>query len=83
MAKATLEYDLDEIDDRDAHLRAIKSLSLTIALWEMDQHLRSELKYGTREGELSEEAYRAIERTREKLREILDDNGIVLDDLMR
>jgi hypothetical protein len=83
MPKATIEYDLNDIDDRDAHLRAVKSLSLTIALWEMDQHLRSELKYGTREGELSDEAYKAIERTREKLREILDDNGIVLDELMR
>jgi hypothetical protein len=61
MPKATLEYNLDDIDDSDAHLRAIKSLSLTLALWEMDQHLRSELKYGTREGELSDEAYTAIE----------------------
>ncbi len=83
MPKAILEYNLDEVDDRDAHLRAIKSLSLTLALWEMDQHLRSELKYGTREGELSDEAYTAIERTREKLHEILDENGISLDELMR
>jgi hypothetical protein len=83
MPKATLEYNLDEIDDRDAHLRAIKSLSLTIALWEMDQHLRSELKYGTREGELPDEAYKAIERAREKLFEILGENGISFDELMR
>jgi len=83
MPKAILEYNLDEIDDRDAHLRAIKSLSLTIALWEMDQHLRSELKYGTREGELPDEAYKAIERAREKLFEILSENGISFDELMR
>jgi len=83
MPKAILEYNLDEVDDRDAHLRAIKSLSLTIALWEMDQHLRSELKYGTREGELSDEAYKAIERAREKLHEILGENGISFDELMR
>jgi hypothetical protein len=49
----------------------------------MDQHLRSELKYGTREGELSDEAYTAIERTRTKLHEILEENGIILDELMR
>ena len=83
MPKATLEYNLDDIDDSDAHLRAIKSLSLTLALWEMDQHLRSELKYGTREGELSDEAYTAIERTRTKLHDILEENGIILDELMR
>jgi hypothetical protein len=83
MPKAILEYNLDEVDDRDAHLRAIKSLSLTIALWEMDQHLRSELKYGTREGELPDEAYKAIERAREKLHEILGENGISFDELMR
>ncbi len=83
MPKAILEFNLDEVDDRDAHLRAIKSLSLTLALWEMDQHLRSELKYGTREGELSDEGYKAIERTRERLHEILEENGIILDELMR
>ena len=79
MPKAILEYNLDEVDDRDAHLRAIKSLSLTLALWEMDQYLRSEMKYG----ELSDDAYKATEEARIKLREILDENGIILDELMR
>lgn len=82
MAKANLEFDLDEPDDRDAHMRAVKSLSMAIALWEIDQHLRSELKYGTREGELSDEAYKAIERTREKLREIMDENNLNFDELI-
>lgn len=83
MPKAILEYDLNDLDERNAHLRAIKSLPLTLCLWDIDQHLRSELKYGTEEGELSDEAYKAIKRTRERLREILEDNGIVLDELMR
>lgn len=82
MPKATIEYDLDEVDDRDAHMRAVKSLDMAITLWEIDQHLRSELKYGTREGELSDEAYKAIERTREKLREIMDENNLNFDELI-
>ena len=35
MAKATLEFDLNEPDDVLAHLRAVKSLDLALALWDI------------------------------------------------
>lgn len=78
MPKATLEYNLEEVDDRDAHIRAVKSLDMAIALWEMDQYLRAECKYG----ELSDDAYTATEKAREKLREILNENNLSFDELI-
>lgn len=78
MAKATLEFNLDESDDRDAHMRAVKSLSMALALWEMDQYLRAECKYG----ELSDDAYTTTEKAREKLREILNENNLTFDELI-
>jgi hypothetical protein len=35
MAKAILEYDLNDFDDQMAHKRAIKSTSMALALWEI------------------------------------------------
>lgn len=78
MAKANLEFNLDESDDRDAHMRAVKSLNMALALWEMDQYLRAECKYG----ELSDEAYTTTEKAREKLREILNENNLNFDELI-
>lgn len=73
-----LKFNLDDSSEREAHLRAVKSTSLAIALWEMDQYLRSQTKYG----ELNDDAYKALQDARDKLREIMSDNSIDLDELM-
>ena len=31
--KAVIEFDLDDADDRQAHLRCIKALDMSIAIW--------------------------------------------------
>lgn len=78
--KATLEFNLDDSEDKRAHLRCVKALDLCIALWDMDQHLRSETKYAP--DSMSSEVYEALENTRDKLHEIMNDNNIDLDELM-
>ena len=35
MAKAILEFDLNDSDDVMAHMRAVKSLDMASVLWEM------------------------------------------------
>ena len=80
--KAILEFNLDEGEDRTAHLRAVKALDMTIVLWDMDQYLRSQMKYGTKDGELSDDAYKALENAREELRGFMEDRGINLDELL-
>jgi hypothetical protein len=76
--KAILEFNLDEHDDKQAHLRSIKSLSMAIILWEMDDYLRGLLKHG----ELDDLTYIALKNTRNKLREVMNDNNINLDELI-
>ena len=73
-----LIFNLDDSADMEAYLRAVKSTKLAISLWEMDQYLRAETKYG----ELNEHAYKALQDARDKLREIMSDNSIDLDELM-
>lgn len=74
MATATLTYDLNDPNDRISHYRATISLDMAIALWEYDQYLRSEYKYGGKE---EAHAYR------EKFRQILSESNIDLDKIMQ
>lgn len=73
MAKAILEFNLDDREDVKAHLRCVKSTSMAVTLWDIDQHLRNEAKYKDND---------VAEKLREEIREIMDDNGINLDQLI-
>ena len=75
-----LKFNLEDSADREAHLRAIKSTKLAIALWEMDQYLRSQTKYAP--DSMSDEVYKTLQETRDKLREIMSEHSIDLDELM-
>lgn len=43
--KAILEFDLDDHDDINAHKRAISATNAYLVLFDLDNYLRSELKY--------------------------------------
>jgi hypothetical protein len=75
-----LKFNLEDSADREAHLRAIKSTKLAIALWEMDQYLRSQTKYAC--DLMPEEVYKSLQKTRDKLHEIMSEHSIDLDELM-
>lgn len=79
MAKAILEFDLNELDDVAAHKRAVKALDMAIVLWDMDQYLRSQIKYNDN---LTSEAYDVFEKTREQLREFMNQHNVDLDELL-
>lgn len=79
--KAILEYNMDDVDDERAHLRAVKSLDLALVLWE--------LAYNTKKGihnqiEFQEikDPYEAVDKVFEKLWEEMSDRGINLDQLI-
>jgi len=65
-----IKYGLPE--DRQAHLRHLKSLELCRSLGEMDQWLRNKIEYGERE---------EFREVRDQLNEIMDDNNINLDEI--
>jgi hypothetical protein len=80
MAKAILEFDLNETEDRNEHERMLKSLDLCLALWDMDQYLRSQTKYNE---SLTQEQWDILDETRTKLYEIMNAKAISLDDLLK
>ena len=72
--KSYLVFDLPE--DQNEFGLANKSQAMFCCLWDMDQQLRSWLKYGVEYASGDE----ALERTRDRLHEILEENGVNLDD---
>lgn len=76
--KATLEYNLDEHDDVTAHLRAVKSLSMALAINDICEMFRSKEKYG----DYSEEVYNTICDLRQEIHELINSYSINLDELL-
>lgn len=74
--KATLEFNLPE-DQSDFDL-AVNGAKAQVALWEMDQWLRSQYKYMS-DAEYSEDKYETYEKCREQLREIMLEYGLKFD----
>jgi hypothetical protein len=75
--KANLSFDLDDVDDRTAHFRAVKSLDMATALSEISAELRQLAKYGG--DEVHQET---VEQIRSKFYSILEDNDLDLDELL-
>jgi hypothetical protein len=53
---------------------------MILALSDFDNHLRSELKYNDN---LSEVEYDLLDRTREKLYQIMNEHNVSIDELLR
>lgn len=80
MAKAILEYDLNDPDDTMAHFRAVKSLDIALALWDMMYNTKKSIEWDIEQNNLS--AYDAVDKVYEKLWAHLNDHGINLDELI-
>jgi len=81
MAKAILEFDLNEPDDVTSHKRCVQSLEMAISLHEISEHLRAITKYAP--DSMSQETYDELIKVREQFWEILRDNNISIDELLK
>jgi hypothetical protein len=80
MAKAILEYNLSDPDDAMAHLRAIKSLDMAMALWDIVHNTKKGLEWSMEGKDIDK--YDALELVYEKIHEILGDHNIITDELI-
>ncbi len=79
MAKAILEFDLTDPDDKQAHLRAVKSFDMASALWEITHNTKKSLEWAMEGKEIDK--YDALEMIYSKIFEILEEHGINTDEL--
>lgn len=73
MAKAILEFDLPE--ETIEYRLAVNAGNYHAVLWDIDQYLRSKLKYG----ELTSEQYDALDKTREELHDLMNTYNVTFE----
>jgi len=81
MAKAILEFDLNDPDDRMEYMRCNKSLDMALALWELSYNTKKGLGYSMEGKEMDQ--YETLEFVFERIYEIINDHNINLDEIMR
>lgn len=81
MAKAILEFNLTDPDDKVEYDRANKALDLCLALWDIEQYLRAKTKYAP--DDMPDEVYEALDKAREEFYNIMNEHNISLDNLLK
>ena len=80
MAEAILKFDLNDPDDRMAHLRAVKSLDMALVLWDIVHNTKKGLEWSMEGKEIDK--YDALELVYKKIHEILNEHNIITDELI-
>jgi hypothetical protein len=79
MGKIILEF--DSIEEQDDARMALDGIKWKVAMWDLDQLLRSATKYGTFDGREATGAEQGMaEALRESIRDILRESNLNLDD---
>lgn len=78
--EAILKYNLDNFDDRKAHLRCIKSLDMACVLFEFLRDSRKKIE--NREYSKDSDVFDGIEATYSEFYKLLEENGINIDELI-
>ncbi len=73
MGKIILEF--DSFEEQEEARMAIDGGKYKLVIWNLDQHLRSEMKYNDN---LDEKVYDEFEQLRNKLRQLLGDHGLTM-----
>jgi hypothetical protein len=82
MAKAILKFDLNDFDDRMAHLRAVKSLDLSMAIWDILQLRKTMERRFENTENTNNDVFDGIDAMSVGISEILDEYGIKIDELV-
>ena len=80
MAEAILKYDLNDSDDAMAHMRAVKSLDMALALWDITHNTKKGIEWSLEGKEIDK--YEVLDIVYEKIYEILEEHNIKMDDLI-
>jgi len=79
--KAKLEFDLNDPDDRISHLRAVKSLDMASALFEITR-LKKQVERRFEEDTTECDSFDVIQDVFDRIYEVLGDNNIDVDELI-
>ena len=81
--KATLSYNLNDPDDRMAHLRAVKSLDMVSALFDITRNLKKKIEHRYENiDNTNNDVFDGIDAVFDEIYNILEDNNIDIDELI-
>ena len=81
--KATLSYNLNDPDDRMAHMRAVKSLDMASALFDITRNLRKKIQNRYEDiDNTHNDVFDGIDAVFDEIYNILEDNSIDIDELI-
>ena len=81
--KATLSYNLNDPDDRMAHLRAVKSMDMASALFDITRNLRNKIQNRYEDiDNTNNDVFDGIDAVFDEIYDILEDNNIDIDELI-
>jgi hypothetical protein len=78
--KATLEFNLDDVDDMVAHMRAVQSTNMALVLWELIHNTKRNIEREIESKDL--DGFAVLDLLYDKLHEELDTHGIIIDKLI-
>lgn len=78
--KAILEFNLDDADDKAAHLRATQSLDMALCLYSIKEDLRGRVKHAP--DSMEEAEYKTWVAAQQLILNQLSEHGIDLDQLL-
>jgi hypothetical protein len=81
--KAKLTYDLNDFDDRMAHLRAVKSLDMASALFDITRNLKKKIERRFEDiDNTNNDVFDGIESVFDEIYNILESHNINIDEII-
>ena len=78
--KATLEFNLDDAFDQQAHLRAVKSTDMSSFIFQLISNERKSLMYKIEDKNMKD--WETVNLVFDRIHELLDEYGINIDELI-
>ena len=81
--KAKLEYDLNDFDDKMAHLRAVKSLDMASSLFDITRNLKKKIEHRYEDiDNTNNDVFDGIDAVFDEIYDILESHNINIDELI-
>ena len=78
--KATLEYNLDDPYDQQAHLRAVKSVDMASFIFQLISNEKKSIMYQLENRDMKD--WETVNLVFDRIHELLDEYGINIDELI-
>jgi hypothetical protein len=82
MAKAILKYDISDPDENQDFKRAVKSFNMAMALWDIIQLRKKMENRFEAQDNTNNDVFDGIDAMAEGIGNILDQHGIIVDELI-